>query len=137
MPIKGADYGYYPDDAQTELSLSLSRRGRALNYVNISRSVRCSNGREDSIDYVWDLDRVRVQGVQPTRVPIQRDGSFSSPFAEPKADLHPFAISEEYWLAGRFIRRGKAVRLYLRIRQVGEGGSVCDTGELRFTARAV
>ena len=45
------------------------------------------------------------------------------------------ALSEEYRLSGRFIRRGKAARLVIRIRQVGEGGTICETGDLRITAR--
>ena len=92
-------------------------------------------GRDDAVNFVWDLDRVRIQGVQPARVPIGPDGSFATAFAEPEPDLHPFAIREEYSLSGRFIRRGRAVRLVIRIRQVGEGGTVCDTGDLHMTAK--
>ena len=92
-------------------------------------------GRDDAVNFVWNLDRVRIQGVQPARVPIGPDGSFATAFAEPEPDLHPFAIREEYSLSGRFIRRGRAVRLVIRIRQVGEGGTVCDTGDLHITAK--
>jgi hypothetical protein len=66
---------------------------------------------------------------------IARDGSFSGKLDESLGSMDPFATSEEYWLSGRFIRRGRAARLVVRARGVGEAGTICDTGDRRVMAR--
>jgi len=53
----------------------------------------------------------------------------------PKEDLDEFTASEEFWLSGTFIRRGKAARVVVRARKVGEGGTVCDTGDRHLTLK--
>jgi hypothetical protein len=130
-PTKGATYrnGSFGDDTRVELTVS--RRGKGLAEVSIDMFMRCSNGIQELGSLLW------LGGLErPTRVRIARDGSFSALFDEPEFP-NPFAASEEYWLSGKFIRRGRAARLVVRTRLVGEAGTVCDTGELRVTARRV
>ena len=131
-PTKGASYHYGGFSSDTaEVHLEVSRRGRSLADVSLFLFMRCSNGVEHLGSLLW------TPGLEsPRRVPIARDGSFSAVFAETEFP-NPFAVSEEYWLSGRFVRSGKAARLVVRTRHVGEGGTVCDTGDRRATARRV
>jgi hypothetical protein len=73
----------------------------------------------------------------PWRLRVARDGSFSGTFAVPQEELELFAVSEEYWLSGTFIRRGKAARIVVRAREVGEGGTGCDSGDRHITVRRI
>jgi hypothetical protein len=93
------------------------------------QEVPCSNGRTVLSSYLTQ--------EPPWRLRVAPDGSFSGTFAVTQEDLKfsPFTASEEYWLSGTFIRHGKAARVVVRARQVGEGGTVCDTGERRVTLR--
>jgi hypothetical protein len=130
-PTKGATYEYGHAFENT-VSLQVSRRGGAFTYAEIVLFYECSNGREGLESFIWS----RRPG--PAQVPIGRDGSFSAMLTSTQVEnLNPFLVSEEYWLSGRFTRRGKAARLVVRGRLVGEGGTVCDTGDLRVTARRV
>jgi hypothetical protein len=132
-PTRGATYAHGPLESgtATEAELKVTRRGKAFSDIELGFSIGCSNGREDFASLQW------LSGLErPARVPIRRDGSFSAYFAVAGTDiLDPFTVSEEYWLSGRFIRRGRAARLVVRARLVGEGGSVCDSGDRRVTAR--
>jgi hypothetical protein len=130
-PTKGATYRYGDFGERTMVELQVSRRGRSLAEVDLDLFMRCSNGVEELGSLLW------LSGLEsPSRVRIARDGRFSAVFAEPDFP-NPFAVSEEYWLSGRFVRRGKAARLVVRTRHVGEGGTVCDTGDRRGTAKRV
>ena len=131
-PTKGATYDY-GRAFENQVTLQVSRRGGAVTSVEILLFYGCSNGRDGLESFNW----FRGPG-RPARVPIGRDGSFSAMFTSTQVEnLNPFLVSEEYWLSGRFTRGGKAARLVVRGRLVGEGGTVCDTGELRVTARRV
>ena len=55
--------------------------------------------------------------------------------ATPQEDLDEFTAGEEFWLSGTFTRRGKAARVVVRARKVGEGGTVCDTGDRHITLK--
>lgn len=130
-PVKGAAYEYGPTDIITDrttsVSFTVSRRGRTLTDIFVNLPLPCSNGRKR-------LGVFFGQG-QPAKLPVTRDGNFSGTFALGPKWLDAFAVSDEYWLSGRFTRRGKAARLVIRGRAVGEGGTVCDSGDRRVTAR--
>jgi len=128
-PTKGATYAHGTPGDDTEVALAVSRGGRSLSDVDIILHMTCSNGRETLGVLLWFAGLTR-----PARVPIKRDGSFSQRFVDDE-NLNPFAVSQEYWLSGRFIRRGRAARVVVRTRHVGEGGTVCDTGDRQVTAR--
>ena len=115
----------------TAVELQVSRRGKGLAGVSIDMFMRCSNGIRELGSLLWTPGLERPKGVR-----IARDGSFSALFDEPEFPS-PFVASEEYWLSGRFIRRGRAARLVVRTRLVGEAGTVCDTGNRPLTARRV
>jgi hypothetical protein len=125
-PKKGGEYGYSSDE--NWVNFTVSRRGTRLTEVDLYLGeLPCSNGRKAFGQYQWSRGERR-----PAHVSIARDGTFSAMFVEPHP--HPFAVSEEYWLSGRFIRRGRAARVVMRARHVGEGGTICDTGDVRVTA---
>lgn len=129
-PTKGATYrGDFGEDTMVEVRVS--RSGKGFADVSIDMFIRCSNGIQQLGSLLWFAGEVK-----PRRVRIARDGSFSALFDEPEFP-DAFTASEEYWLSGRFIRRGKAARLVVRTRLVGEGGTVCDTGDQRVIARRV
>jgi hypothetical protein len=67
---------------------------------------------------------------------VTSTGAFSGRWTARELD-DPFVASEEFWLSGRFIRGGRAARLTVRTRAVGEGGTVCDSGNRRATANRV
>jgi hypothetical protein len=130
-PVKGADYESGSTDIigvnTTSVSFTVSRRGRTLTDIFVNVPLPCSNGRKR-------IGLFFGQG-QPAKLPVTRDGRFSGTFALGPKWLDAFAVSDEYWLSGRFTRRGKAARLVIRGREVGEGGTVCDSGDRRVTAR--
>jgi hypothetical protein len=112
--------------AALDVGFTVSRSGRTLKRVGVvTDEVTCSNGRNTSFLFEgW-----------PWRLRVARDGSFSGAFALPQEALLQFTVSEETWLSGTFIRRGKAARVVVRARSVGEGGTVCDTGDRHITLR--
>jgi len=125
-PTKGAEYEW-SSGAKT-VNFTVSRRGATLKDVFILVApLPCSNGRSGGA-FLLDLEH-------PWRLPIARDGSFSGVHAADREFLDPFAVSEDYSLSGSFTRGGRAARLVFRVRQVGEGGTVCDSGDRRVTAR--
>ncbi len=131
QPTKGASYEYDSLSVITSANFRVSRSGKTLTDVVLTVWMRCSNGREAPGNYFG------FQQERLARLPIARDGTFSGTFAVEQEWLQQFSVSEEYWLSGRFIRRGKAARLVVRSRHVGEGGTVCDSGDRRVTARRV
>jgi hypothetical protein len=130
-PVKGATYEYGPTEIisadTTSVSFRVSRRGRTLMDIFVNVPLPCSNGRKR-------LGLFFGQG-QPAKLSVTRDGSFSGTFALGPKWLDAFAVSDEYWFSGTFTRRGKAAGLVIRGREVGEGGTVCDSGDRRVTAR--
>jgi hypothetical protein len=122
-PMKDTSYEHGTLGDEVYVLLDVSRRGGRLADVSVAMDVTCSNGRKTLGLSLW------FAGLgQPAQIPIGRDGRFSAALAEHES-LNPFAVSEEYWLSGRFIRRGRAARVTVRTRLVGEAGTVCDTGE--------
>jgi hypothetical protein len=128
-PTRGATYAHGAPGDNTEVELGVSPRGRRFADIDIALFMRCSNGRRALGSFLWFAGLSR-----PARVPIKSDGSFSQMFLD-QEHFDPFAVSEEYWLSGRFIRRGKAARVVVRARHVGEAGTVCDSGDRRVIAR--
>jgi hypothetical protein len=123
LPTKGR---YYADGDEYQ-TFTVSRSGRTLSDITVELKTPCSNGRTGFFyGPTGDLD---------WRLRVARDGSFLGTITLPLKDLDEFEVSEEYWLSGRFIRRGKAARVVLRGRKVGEGGTVCDTGDRHFTLK--
>ena len=131
QPTKGARYEYDSVRTITSANFRVSRSGKALTDLTLMMWLRCSNGRESAAIFFGFAQE------RPARLPIARDGTFSGTFAVEQESLQSFSVSEEYWLSGRFIRRGKAARLVVRSRHVGEGGTVCDSSDRRVTARRV
>ena len=128
LPSKGRTYSRLGERVGPGVSFSVSRGGRTLREIFVDfQEVPCSNGRTVLSSYLTQ--------DPPWRLRVAPDGSFAGTFAVAQEDLESFTASEEYWLAGSFIRRGKAARVVVRARQVGEGGTVCDTGERRVTVR--
>ena len=123
MPTKGR---YYADDDEQQ-TFTVSRSGRKLSDIAVDFETPCSNGRTGSL--------FGPPGDTNWRVRVARDGSFSGTIALALKDIDEFTVSEEYWLSGMFIRRGKAARVVVRGRKVGEGGTVCDTGDRDFTLK--
>jgi hypothetical protein len=126
-PTKGAEYAHQSE--RTEVIFRVSRNGKRLKEIFLALTMRCSNGREGVALFLG------IEQDPLPKVRIARDGSFAGMFTVDEDWLDPFAVSDEYWLSGRFIRRGKAARLVVRSRQVGEGGTVCDTGDRHAKAR--
>ena len=129
-PVKGATYTYENSNVEG-VELSVSGGGRGLRDILLSLNAKCSNGREAFGVLPWFAG----SGESPKHVRITAAGSFSATFTSSDDLLDPFTLSEEYWLSGRFIRRGKAARVVVRARLTGEGGTVCESGNRRFTAR--
>jgi hypothetical protein len=122
LPTKGR---YYADDDEQQF-FTVSRSGRKLSDITVQFETPCSNRRTGFLR--------GPPGDTPWRLRVARDGSFSGTIALALKDIiDEFTVSEEYWLSGRFIRRGKAARVVVRGRKVGEGGTVCDTGDRVFT----
>jgi hypothetical protein len=124
-PAKGGYYAWKRGD--NFVDFTVSRRGTTLKYPTIDLATRCTNGREGIASLFDD--------PPSWRLPISRAGSFAGTYRVGDQWLEPFVASEEYSLSGSFTRRGRAARLLLRARQVGEGGTVCDSGDRRGTAR--
>jgi hypothetical protein len=104
-PTKGATYARGAPGDNTAVELRVSPRGRRFADIDITLFMRCSNGRRALGSFLW------FAGLSgPARVPIKKDGGFSQTFLD-EEHFNPFAVSEEYWLSGRFIRRGKAARV--------------------------
>jgi hypothetical protein len=132
-PTKGAAYTHNSgDESHTDVQLQVGPGGKLIKRIFLLITLPCTNGRVGSALLRWP-----PRAERPARLPIARDGSFSGTLTGRQELLNPFLASEEYWLSGRFIRRGKAARLVVRARHVGEGGTVCDTGDRRVTARRV
>ena len=130
LPTKRAFYGH-PSRA-TAVYFEVSRGGRTLKEVFLSlEDIPCSNGRSAMGTFG---DAVVDQGP-PWRLRVAPDGSFSGTFAVSQEYLELFTASEEYWLSGTFIRHGKAAQVVARARKVGEGGTVCDSGDRRVILR--
>jgi len=129
LPTKGTYYlSNYDDDSANEVSFAVSRSGRTLKLIDLDvDEMPCTNGRST---FVGELVTFPTQ-----RLRVASDGSFSGTFAVAPGYLEVFTASEEYSLSGVFIRRGKAARVVVRSRQVGEGGTVCDSGDRRLTLR--
>jgi hypothetical protein len=68
---------------------------------------------------------------------VSRGGAFSGHFTVSQSLLETFVVSQEVWVSGKFIRRGRAAKITLRGKLVGEGGTVCDTGERTVIAKRV
>ena len=128
LPTKGAYYlSNYDDDSRNDVYFEVSRSGRTLKNISLDvDEMPCTNGRSAFVSESPTL---------PTRLRVAPDGSFSGTFVVAQTDLEVLTASEEYWLSGVFIRRGKAARVVVRSRQVGEGGTVCDSGDRRLTLR--
>jgi hypothetical protein len=120
------------DESHTDVQLQVGPGGKLIKRIFLLITLPCTNGRVGSALLRWP-----PRAERPARLPIARDGSFSGTLTGRQELLNPFLASEEYWLSGRFTRRGKAARLVVRARHVGEGGTVCDTGDRRVTARRV
>ena len=56
----------------------------------------------------------------PRACPSSATEASPRPFVDTE-HFDPFAVAEEYWLSGRFIRKGKAARVVVRARHVGRG----------------
>ena len=78
-------------------------------------------------------DAVVDQGP-PWRLRVAPDGSFSGTFAVSQEYLELFTASRSTG-SGTFIRHGKAAQVVARARKVGEGGTVCDSGDRRVILR--
>ena len=128
LPTKGAYYlSNYDDDSVNDVYFAVSRSGRTLKRIYLEvKGIPCTNGRRAFVS---------ESGTLPTRLRVAPDGSFSGTFAVAQADLDVFTASHEWSLSGVFTRRGKAARVVLRSREVGEGGTVCDSGDRRLTLR--
>jgi hypothetical protein len=128
LPTKGAHYlSNYDDDSSNDVYFAVSRSGRTLKLSDlVVDETPCTNGRSAYVSELLTL---------PTQLRVASDGSFSGTFAVPQADLEAFTASHEYSLSGVFTRRGKAARVVVRSREVGEGGTVCDSGDRRLTLR--
>jgi hypothetical protein len=124
LPTKGR--AYWVERRDTSVAFTVSRRGQKLSQVTETLKIPCSNGRtamfDETLQKRW---QIRVAG----------DGSFAGAFAEAQDKLGPFTASEQFWLSGTFIRRGRAAHVVVRARLVGEGGTVCDTGDRHLAMR--
>jgi hypothetical protein len=115
-PTPGAKYRF--NTLNNDISFTVARDGRTLRAMEVSVFTgRCSNGREG--DFAMTVLR---------RARVSRTGAFSEHFVEPEWILDTFVASEEVWVSGKFIRKGRAARITLRGKIVGEGGTVCDSG---------
>ena len=128
-PTRGAVYAHGSPGDNTAVELRVSPRGSRFADIDVALFMPCTNGRRALGSFLWFAGLSR-----PARVPIKRDGTFSQAFVD-QEHFNPFAVAEEYWLSGRFIRSGKAARVVVRARHVGEAGTVCDSGDRRVTAR--
>jgi len=128
LPTKAAHYlSNFADDSANDVYFAVSRSGRTLKLIDLNvDEMPCTNGRTAFVS---------ESGALRTRLRVAPDGSFSVTFVAPQEDLDVFTASQEFWLSGVFIRRGKAARVVVRSRQVGEGGTVCDSGDRRLTLR--
>jgi hypothetical protein len=131
QPTKGAKYEYQSGSNVSAASFRVSHQGHSLSDVMVTLSTPCSNGREGVGVFFGFLQ------APPARLQIAPDGSFSGTFSAGEDWLDPFTASEQYSLSGRFIRHGKAARLVVRAQAVGEGGTTCDSGDHRHTAKRV
>ena len=129
LPTKGRDYLRRAHGDGMSVFFTVSRSGRTLRDIFMDFEMRCSNGRTGFSQFE-ELD-----AESSWRLHVARDGSFSGMAAAPQEDLDEFTASEEFWLSGTFIRRGKAARVVVRARKVGEGGTVCDTGDRHLTLK--
>ena len=117
----------FDDDSANDVYFAVSRTGRTLKNIYLAvDEMLCTNGRSAFVS---------ESGTLPTRLSVAPDGSFSGTFAVAQEDLDVFTASQEYSLSGVFIRHGKAARVVVRTRQVGEGGTVCDSGDRSLTLR--
>ena len=128
LPTKGAYYlSNYDNDSANDVYFTVSRSGQTLKLSDlVVDETPCTNGRSAYVSELLTL---------PTRLRVASDGSFSGTFAVAQANLEAFTASHEYSLSGVFTRRGKAARVVVRSREVGEGGTVCDSGDRRLTLR--
>lgn len=129
-PTKGRTYEAGHGGSATYAHFQVSRRGGALTDISLEIRMPCSNRRDG-----FGLFEGAIQSP-PARLVVAHDGSFSGTFAlSPDEMLDPFVRTEQYWLSGTFVRHGKAARLTVRGRQVGEGGTVCDSTDRHVTAK--
>ena len=132
-PVPGATYraGIGGDD--TQVVLKVSKNGRRLTPMDVSTFSSCSNGRDDAWLASYNGDLV----PKPARLPIASSGTFAETFEQYPPFLDVFVASETFSLSGKFIRSGNAVRVVVRTTTVGEGGTVCDSGERTVVARRI
>jgi hypothetical protein len=131
-PVPGATYRAGSGGGDTQVVLKVSKNGRRLTPMDVSTFSSCSNGRADWLaSYYGDLL------PNPARLPIASSGTFAGTFEQYPPFLDVFVASETFSLSGKFIRSGNAVRVVVRTTTVGEGGTVCDSGERTVVARRI
>ena len=131
-PVPGATYRVGSYGADTRVVLEVSKNGRRLTPMDVSTFSSCSNGRDDWLaSYYGDLV------PNPARLPIASSGTFAETFEKHPEFLFTFVASETFSLSGKFIRSGNAVRVVVRTITVGEGGTICDSGERTLVAKRI
>jgi hypothetical protein len=123
-PTPGAKYRV--DTGGSEISIWVARNGKSLELNASAFTRRCSNGQEDALAM-----------VNGRKAKVSATGAFSGHFVVPNYLLDTFVAREEMWVSGKFIRKGKAAKITLRGQLVGEGGTVCDSGERSVIAKRV
>ncbi len=129
-PVKGATYSFGGLGDRTQISFTVSRRDASLTGIEVATFSRCPNGREALALLLGDFL------APPARLRVSSAGTFSGTVVQdPELIDNPFEVSEQFSVSGRFIRRGKAARVIIHTQVVGEGGTVCDSGNRRVTAK--
>jgi hypothetical protein len=131
-PVPGATYRVGGEGADTRVVLKVSKNGRRLTPMDLSTFSSCSNGRGRWLaSYYGDLVAI------PARLPIASSGTFAETFKQDPYLLFVFVARETFSLSGRFVRSGNADRIIVRTTTVGEGGTVCDSGERSVVAKRI
>lgn len=106
----------------TVVEFRVSRDGRSIRELAVFSITRCPNG------------RFNLAVFTRRRLPIRRGGTFSATLSDLRTQ--PFARSNDLSLEGSFRRAGRAARLSVHQRTVGNDGTTCDRGPRTVVARA-